>query len=66
MDQRLTIGFFLLGCLIVLATVLGFNRIQRLEDVIIEQDKTIKIQNEAIMIQRVENSMLKQIVYPRN
>ena len=66
MDQRLTIGFFLLGCLIVLATVLGFNRIQRLEDVIIEQDKTIKIQNEAIMIQRVENAMLKQIVYPRN
>lgn len=66
MDQRLTIGFFLFGCLIVLATVLGFNRIQRLEDVIIEQDKTIKIQNEAIMMQRVENSMLKQMVYPRN
>jgi hypothetical protein len=65
-DQRLTIGFFLFGCLIVLATVLGFNRIQRLEDVIIEQDKTIKIQNEAIMMQRVENSMLKQMVYPRN
>lgn len=66
MDQRLTIGFFLFGCLIVLATVLGFNRIQRLEDVIIEQDKTIKIQNEAIMMQRVENSMLKQMIYPRN
>ena len=66
MDQRLTIGFFLFGCLIVLATVLGFNRIQRLEDVIIEQDKTIKMQNEAIMMQRVENSMLKQMMYPRN
>jgi hypothetical protein len=65
-DQRLTIGFFLFGCLIVLATVLGFNRIQRLEDVIIEQDKTIKMQQEAIMMQRVENSMLKQLTFPRN
>ena len=50
----------------MLATVLGFNRIQRLEDVIIEQDKTIKMQQEAIMMQRVENSMLKQLTFPRN
>lgn len=66
MDQKLTIGFFLFGCIIILATIFGFNRIQRLEDVIVEQDKTIKMQNEAIMMQRVENSMLKQMVYPRN
>lgn len=66
MDQRLTIGFFLFGCVIVLATVLGFNRIERLQDLIIEQDKTIKQQHEAIMLQRVENSMLKQMIYPRN
>ena len=66
MDQKLTIGFFLFGCVIVLATVLGFNRIERLENIIIEQDKTIKTQNEAIMMQRVENSMLKQMIYPRN
>lgn len=66
MNQKLTIGFFLFGCIIVLATILGFNRIQRLEDLIIEQDKTIKMQNEAIMMQRVENSMLKQMIYPRN
>ena len=66
MDQRLTIGFFLFGCVIVLATVLGFNRIERLQDIIIEQDKTIKQQHEAIMMQRVENSMLKQMIYPRN
>lgn len=66
MDQKLTIGFFLFGCVIILATIFGFNRIQRLEDVIVEQDKTIKMQNEAIMMQRVENSMLKQMVYPRN
>jgi hypothetical protein len=65
-DQKLTIGFFLFGCIIILATIFGFNRIQRLEDVIVEQDKTIKMQNEAIMMQRVENSMLKQMVYPRN
>ena len=66
MDQKLTIGFFLFGCIIILATIFGFNRIQRLEDVIVEQDKTIKMQNEAIMMQRVENSMLKQMAYPRN
>lgn len=66
MNQRLTIGFFLFGCLIVLATVLGFNRIERLQDIVVEQDKTIKIQQEAIMMQRVENTMLKQMVYPRN
>lgn len=66
MDQKLTIGFFLFGCVIVLATVLGFNRIERLESIIVEQDKTIKTQHEAIMMQRVENSMLKQILYPRN
>ena len=66
MDQRLTIGFFLFGCVIVLAAVLGFNRIERLQDIIIEQDKTIKQQHEAIMMQRVENSMLKQMIYPRN
>lgn len=66
MNQRLTIGFFLFGCLIVLATVLGFNRIERLQDIVVEQDKTIKIQQEAIMMQRVENTMLKQMIYPRN
>lgn len=66
MDQRLTIGFFLFGCVIVLATVLAFNRIERLEEVIIEQDKTIKVQNEAIMMQKMENTMLKQMIYPRN
>ena len=66
MDQKLTIGFFLFGCVIVLAAVLGFNRIERLESIIIEQDKTIKTQHEAIMMQRVENSMLKQMIYPRN
>lgn len=66
MDQKLTIGFFLFGCVIVLAAVLGFNRIERLESIVIEQEKTIKTQQEAIMLQRVENSMLKQITYPRN
>ena len=50
----------------MLATVLGFNRIERLEGIIVEQDKTIKMQNEAIMMQKVENTMLKQMIYPRN
>lgn len=66
MNQKLTIGFFLFGCVVVLATILAYNRMHRLEDLIIEQDKTIKIQNEAIMMQRVENTMLKQMIYPRN
>jgi len=48
-----------------MAVILAFNHIQRLEDLIIKQDNTIKLQNEAIMMQRVENSMLKQIIYPR-
>ena len=66
MDQRLTIGFFLFGCVVILATIFGFNRIQRLEDLIKEQDQVIKTQHQAIMMQRVENSMLKQMIYPRN
>ena len=64
MDERLTIGIFLLGCVIVIATILGFNRIEKLEDTIVKQHETIQLQNQAIQLQRVENTMLRNVVYP--
>ena len=64
MDEKLTIGIFLLGCVIIIATILGYNRIERLEDIIIKQNETIQKQNQAIQIQRVENIMLRNVAYP--
>lgn len=64
MDEKLTIGIFLLGCVIIIATILGYNRIERLEDIIIKQNETIQKQNQAIQIQRVENTMLRNVAYP--
>ena len=64
MDEKLTIGIFLLGCVIIIATILGYNRIERLEDIIIKQNETIQKQNQAIHIQRVENTMLRNVAYP--
>ncbi len=59
MNEKLTIGFFLLGCVIVTAVILGFNRIERLEDIIIKQQETIDLQEDAINMQRIENQMLR-------
>jgi hypothetical protein len=59
MNEKLTIGFFLLGCVIMLATYLGFNKIQRLEELVIKQQDTIELQKTAIEWQRVENNMLR-------
>ena len=64
MEEKLTIGIFLLGCVIIIATILGYNRIEKLEDIIIKQNETIQIQNQAIQIQRVENTMLRNVAYP--
>lgn len=61
MNEKLTIGFFLLGCVIMLATYLGFNKIQRLEELVIKQQDTIELQKTAIEWQRVENNMLRMI-----
>jgi len=58
-NEKLTIGFFLLGCVIVTAVILGFNRIERLEDIIIKQQETIDLQEDAINMQRIENQMLR-------
>jgi hypothetical protein len=59
MNEKLTIGFFLLGCVIVTAVILGFNRIERLEDIIIKQQDTIEQQDKAISMQRLENQVLR-------
>lgn len=61
MNEKLTIGFFLLGCVIMLATYLGFNKIQRLEELAIKQQDTIELQKTAIEWQRAENNMLRMI-----
>lgn len=59
MDQKLSVGFFLLGCVIVLAVVLAFNRIEKLQDVIVKQQQTIELQEQAIKMQQLENFMIK-------
>jgi len=64
MDEKLTIGIFLLGCVIIIATILAFNKIEKLQDIIVKQDETIQIQNQAIQLQRVENTMLRNVAYP--
>ena len=61
MNEKLTIGFFLLGCVIMLATYLGFSKIQRLEELVVKQQDTIELQKTAIEWQRVENNMLRMI-----
>ena len=55
MDQKLSVGFFLLGCVIVVAVVLSFNRIEKLQDVIIKQQQTIELQDQAIQMQTREH-----------
>lgn len=59
MDQKLSVGFFLLGCVIVLAVVLAFNRIEKLQDIIVKQQQTIELQEQAIKMQQLENFMIK-------
>lgn len=66
MDQKLTIGVFMIGCLIILAAVLAFNRIERLEELLHKQQETIEQQQTAIMMQQMENKLLKSIMYPKN
>jgi CHASE3 domain sensor protein len=59
MDQKLSVGFFLLGCVIVVAVVLSFNRIEKLQDIIIKQQQTIELQDQAIQMQKLENTLLR-------
>ena len=66
MDQKLTIGVFLMGCLIITATILGYNRIEKLEELVKEQQQTIELQDKAIAMRNFENQMLKSMMFPRN
>lgn len=66
MDQKLTIGVFMLGCVIILAAILAYLRIERLEDIIHKQQDTIEEQQQAIMMQQVENQLLKRLIYQPN
>jgi CHASE3 domain sensor protein len=59
MDQKLTVGFFLLGCVIIAATIISYNHIKRLEDIIIKQNDTIQLQQKAIELRNYENALLK-------
>jgi len=64
MEQKLTIGFFIFGCLIVTGVLLGYNHITKLENIILKQNETIEMQNQAIMMKNFENHILKSIMYP--
>lgn len=48
-----------MGCVIVVAVVLAFNRIEKLQDVIIKQQQTIELQDQAIKMQKLENTLLR-------
>jgi len=66
MDQRLTVGFFLLGCVIITATVLGFLHIRELESIVREQQEIIQLQKEANGKLRLENMLMRTYSQPRS
>lgn len=66
MDQRLTVGFFLLGCVIITATVLGFLHIRELENIVREQQEIIQLQKEANGKLRLENMLMRTYSQPRS
>lgn len=59
MDQKLSVGFFLLGCVIITATVLGFLHIRELEKLVHDQNEVIKLQEQANTKLQFENMLLK-------
>ena len=62
MDEKLTIGVFMLGCVIIVGVILGYNRIERLEDMIIKQQDTIELQQQAINMKNMETAMYKSML----
>ena len=62
MDEKLTIGVFMLGCVIIVGVILGYNRIERLEDMIIKQQETIELQQQAIGMKNMETTMYKRML----
>lgn len=59
MDQKLSVGFFLLGCVIITATVLGFLHIRELEKMVHDQQQVIELQKQANSKLQIENMLLK-------
>jgi len=55
-----------MGCLIITATILGYNRIEKLEELVKDQQQTIELQDKAIAMRTFENQILKSIMYPKN
>ena len=64
MDKKLTIWFFLFGCLMITAAILAYNRIEKLEDIILKQQETIEIQNQAILLKNIETQIIRNIYSP--
>lgn len=64
MDQKLSVGFFLLGCVIVTATVLGFLHIRELEKLVKDQQQLIELQKQANSKLQLENLLLKTYKQP--
>lgn len=62
MDQKLTIGAFILGCTIVTAIILAYNHIEKLEKLIRDQQETIEIQQHAIGMKNIETNMYKNML----
>ena len=62
MDEKLTIGVFMLGCVIILGVILGYNRIERLESMIIKQQETIELQQQAINTKNMETAMYRSML----
>jgi CHASE3 domain sensor protein len=59
MDQKLSVGFFMLGCVIITATVLAFIHIRELEQLVREQQHVIETQEQANSILLLENMLLR-------
>lgn len=57
---------FLLTSLLILTLVLSYNHIEKLEDLIHEQQETIETQQQAIDMQRLHNMLMNRIYSNQN
>lgn len=57
---------FLLTSLLILTLVLSYNHIEKLEELIHEQQETIETQQQAINMQRLHNMLMNRIYSNQN
>ena len=57
---------FLLTSLLILTLVLSYNHIEKLEELIHEQQETIETQQQAIDMQRLHNMLMNRIYSNQN